>query len=83
VCARCSTLDSTPPEVPEDFWCHPPLRKEVDYCAPVVEFLDGVDHLVEADVHRRQALMSLPFVLSALHDPGDAQPPGNDLGKPG
>jgi tetratricopeptide (TPR) repeat protein len=42
---------------------------EVDYCAPVEEFLDGVDHLVEADVHRRQALVSLPFVLSALHEP--------------
>jgi tetratricopeptide (TPR) repeat protein len=59
----------TPAENGKPTPCPGKSGPEVDYCAPVEEFLDGVDHLVEADVHRRQALMSLPFVLSALHEP--------------
>jgi tetratricopeptide (TPR) repeat protein len=42
---------------------------EPNYCAPVEEFLAGLDALAEGDVQRRKILAASPFVLSALHEP--------------
>lgn len=42
--------------------------KETDTSATVA-MIDALDQMVEADVHRRQALAAIPFMLTALHEP--------------
>ena len=41
----------------------------VTYPPSATEMISSLDQLAEADVHRRQALIALPFVLTALHQP--------------
>lgn len=41
----------------------------VTYLSSETEMVDALDRMAEADVNRRQALVTLPFLLTALHEP--------------
>ena len=62
----CSTLSEYDSPHPAS---ETPAASLPRYSAPVSTLLDTVYDMVEADVYRREVLVNLPFLLSALHEP--------------